>query len=89
MLCTVLSALLTSSQHSLLLAGGRCIDEGGRESSGLGELFDAATSHLGEKDVSFFQKWFNLVDVEVQCSVRRNPLSDIWGMDPDERYGVM
>ena len=52
----------------------------------MGDLFDAATSHLGTKEVEFFQRWFKLVNIEVQHSLRRTPLSNIWRMDPHERW---
>ncbi|KAI8384352.1 DNA replication factor Dna2-domain-containing protein [Radiomyces spectabilis] len=61
----------------------KATENGTRDSSGLGNWFEAKTAHLSEEHSAFFRHWQQLIDME------ENDIDhfrkDIWQQEPDKR----
>jgi uncharacterized protein YecA (UPF0149 family) len=59
------------------------VEKGSSETSGLGSLFESKTSHIGEKEAAFFEKWENLLTTEESDLTASK--KELWCMTSRER----
>ncbi len=59
------------------------MENGTKESSGMGDLFSTRTDHVQENHVAYFAKWDKLIDMERKDA--QSMRKEIWSMSSKER----
>lgn len=60
----------------------RALENGTRETSGMGELFDKRTQHLNQKHLEYFIAWEKVIELEKNHAVRSR--KEVWTITSEE-----
>ncbi|XP_065062529.1 DNA replication ATP-dependent helicase/nuclease DNA2-like isoform X2 [Rhopilema esculentum] len=63
----------------------KSVEQGTKETSGVGNLFEEVTGHLTEKELEYFVKWYRLLMLEGQEEFVSNGYKEMWAKTSEKK----